>query len=138
MTKYSFIKKEDNGTWSVAASGSMLRLSNHTSYADAQNKLYSSLTHAEEWEMLNINSRTSVLKLAEIIPGGKGADLNLSEIPKEELVEGLKVESEHSSNPDIQKEIVSDHEAESLEMTGKAEYYKYLKDMEDKMAKNSR
>jgi hypothetical protein len=73
----------------------------------------------------------------DMLEGGK-ADNKSIDIPKDELEKGLKVESEHSNNPAIQKEIVNDHEVEAIEeLSGEPNYYEYLEDMEEQM-KNDR
>ena len=73
----------------------------------------------------------------QILEGGKGDNLNIEELPKKELELGLEVESEHSPNKEIQEEIVSDHEAETIEATGEPSYYEdYLIPMENLMKKN--
>jgi hypothetical protein len=62
----------------------------------------------------------------DLLEGGK-ADNKSINIPKDELEKGLKVESEHSNNPAIQKEVVEDHEVESVkDLSGEPNYYEYL------------
>jgi hypothetical protein len=72
----------------------------------------------------------------DLLEGGK-ADNKSINIPKDELEKGLKVESEHSNNPAIQKEVVEDHEVESVkDLSGEPNYYEYLDNMETQMKKD--
>lgn len=84
-----------------------------------------------------ISNRTAILKYKvsdeNPIKGGIGDDLDMSLISDDELESGIEVESEHSPDIAVQKDIVKDHEFEAIEMTGKPNYYKYLEEMENKM-----
>lgn len=55
------------------------------------------------------------------IPGGKGDKLTDNEVDPKELKMGIKVELEHTGDPDIAKEIALDHLAED------PKYYSKLK-----------
>jgi hypothetical protein len=69
----------------------------------------------------------------DLLEGGK-ADNKTVDIPKKEMEKGLKVESEHSDNPEIQEEIIEDHEVESVQdLSGEPNYYEYLDNMEEQM-----
>ena len=69
--------------------------------------------------------------------GGKGDDLDLSVIPKDEFAAGINIESEHTPDKQIQKEIMSDHETEAIDAGVGPVYYKdYLIPMENKMDKD--
>lgn len=69
----------------------------------------------------------------DLLSGGKADNVDIS-IPKKELEKGIKVESEHSNNPGVQKEIVKDHEVESVQdLSGEPNYYEYLDKMEEQM-----
>jgi len=85
-----------------------------------------------------IKTIDSLLKQADILPGGKGDDLDHDSIPKKEMEVGVDIESEHSPKRDIQEEIVADHEQEAIEMTGEPNYYKYLVDMEKQMKEDGK
>ena len=56
-----------------------------------------------------------------LLPGGKGDDKSPSDFPSEEFKMGRKVEMEHTSNPKVAQEIVSDH------LTENKHYYSKLK-----------
>ena len=68
----------------------------------------------------------------EKIKGGLGDNVPDSEVPKTTLERGMKVEKEHTPDPDKQKEIVKDHHAE-FPFKKRPDYYDYLADAEDKM-----
>lgn len=59
------------------------------------------------------------------IPGGKADGIDLNEFDQVEIEKGKNVEFEHSEDPDIAREIASDHLEEH------PEYYIALKHMED-------
>lgn len=86
---------------------------------------------------IRISDSTAILKYKlsneNPIKGGIGDDLDMSLISNDELEDGIEVESEHSPDIAVQKDIVKDHEFEAIEMTGKPNYYKYLEEMENKM-----
>ena len=68
-----------------------------------------------------------VLKLVvDFFTGGKSKGKDV-EVDADELAKGMKVESEHSSNPLIQRKIINDHEIEAPGV-----YYKDLEQMEKK------
>lgn len=69
-------------------------------------------------------------KVAEkdLLPGGKADKIPPSAFPKKLVAEGAKVESEHTSNKTMAKEIARDHLTEDIS------YYKKLKKMEKKAA----
>lgn len=52
-----------------------------------------------------------------------------SDFDSEQLAMGIKIEKEHTDNPDIAKAIAKSHLKEN------PKYYSYLKDMEKKMDK---
>ena len=56
------------------------------------------------------------------LPGGKGDKLSAADVDQEELSMGLSVESEHTDDPEIAKEIVLDHLAED------PQYYTHMKE----------
>lgn len=52
-------------------------------------------------------------KLAgDLIPGGAAEGMSVSDFPKKQMALGQKVESEHTPNPQMQREIAKDHLAE--------------------------
>jgi len=57
--------------------------------------------------------------------------LTEDQVDSDQLIEGMKVEMEHTTNEDIAKKIALDHLAEN------PKYYDYLKEMEEKMEKSS-
>ena len=68
----------------------------------------------------------------DILPGGKGDNKPDSAFNPEQLAEGVKVESEHTPNPQIEKEIAKDH------LTEIPDYYTRLNKMEqDALGKKS-
>jgi hypothetical protein len=58
--------------------------------------------------------------LEDLLPGGKGDNLNDADVNPTELRKGIKVELEHIKDPNKAKEIAKDHLAE------KPEYYTRL------------
>jgi len=93
-------------------------------------------TTMNEQQFAKVNSIDELVKIADLLPGGKGDNLDHDIIPKKEMELGKEIESEHTPKKDIQEEIVADHEQETIEATGKPEYYqKYLIPMEEKMKK---
>jgi hypothetical protein len=69
----------------------------------------------------------------DLIPGGKADDVPDEDLPMEQLLKGIKVEMEHTDDPDIAKEIATDHVEEF------STYYDALEDMENELkAKNGR
>jgi hypothetical protein len=54
-----------------------------------------------------------------------------SAFPASAIAKGMKVESEHTNNPELKKEITKDHLEENKR------YYDYLEDMEKKMKKTA-
>jgi len=63
----------------------------------------------------------------EKLIGGKGDSRPDSDFDQEHLMNGIKVEMEHTNDPDVAKEIAKDHLTES------PKYYKKLKVMEHKL-----
>ena len=145
MIKYSFVKKipghkDSKGNlaeWCIVSENDTGKIiSSHKSKEDAKNHLQDIEIHKNSFIVLdevNLNSNLYLYKHADKIPGGKGDNLDINIVPKKELIKGMKIESEHSPNPEIQKDIVKDHEQEALEMTGKPNYYTFLEEMEKKM-----
>lgn len=60
----------------------------------------------------------------DILPGGKSDHKPDSDFDKKEITKGMKVESEHTKNKEIQKEIAKDH------LTEIPDYYERLAKME--------
>lgn len=67
-----------------------------------------------------------VLAYEDKIPGGLADDKAPEDFDPKALQQGIKVEMEHTDNPEIAREIAMDHLEED------PEYYKKLKEMEDK------
>jgi len=67
--------------------------------------------------------------LSSFFNAGRFKDNPLKEIDEDQLQRGIKVEMEHTNIPAIARKISLDHMSE---FPGK-DYYKYLKDMEDKL-----
>lgn len=65
-----------------------------------------------------------ILKESEKIKGGIGDKRPDSDFDAEQLKSGIKVEMEHTKDPDIAKEIAKDHLSED------PNYYKKLKKIE--------
>lgn len=65
-----------------------------------------------------------ILKESEKIKGGIGDKRSDSDFDPEQLKNGIKVEMEHTKDPDIAKEIAKDHLSED------PNYYKKLKKIE--------
>jgi hypothetical protein len=78
------------------------------------------------------NSGSSLQKAKELLAGGLADGRPDSSFSRRSLREGQKVEQEHTSNPQIAKEIAKDHLAEHG-----SQYYPKLKQMEGKMEKAS-
>jgi len=72
-----------------------------------------------------------IKQASEFLVGGKGDGKPLSEFPKDQVSKGMKVEREHTTNPEVASEIVRDHLSES------SDYYTELGKMEDKMDKKA-
>lgn len=62
----------------------------------------------------------------DVIPGGLADDVPASKFDPKLLSEGIKVEMEHTSDPDIAREIAKDHLMEDLQ------YYRKLRKVEGK------
>jgi hypothetical protein len=78
------------------------------------------------------SNATNVLfarKNKELLIGGQGDNRSDFLFNKEQLAKGIKVESEHTKDPRIQKEIAKDHLSESKN------YYKELFKMENKLGR---
>ncbi len=65
----------------------------------------------------------------ERIPGGRADGIPISYFNKKDLEQGKNIEKEHTSDPEIAKEISKDHLYEFKN------YYKELKKMEEKLKK---
>jgi len=63
-------------------------------------------------------------KSPDLIPGGKADNKSPSDFPQDALQQGFKHEKEHTSSPDIAKEIAMDH------LTEDVDYYEKLKKIE--------
>jgi hypothetical protein len=61
-----------------------------------------------------------------LLKGGKADKIPPSAFPAQKVEAGAKVESEHTSNPQVAKEIARDH------LTEDTNYYEKLKKMEKK------
>lgn len=70
-----------------------------------------------------------VAKKKEVLPGGKGDKKPDSAFKKESLKKGMKVESEHTKNKKVQKEIAKDH------LTEDPKYYEKLEKVEKSKTK---
>jgi hypothetical protein len=66
-----------------------------------------------------------IIKVSEKIPGGLSDGKNPEDFDPKSLAEGTKVEMEHTSDPEIAKEIAMDH------LTEDPRYYEKLKTIED-------
>lgn len=84
-----------------------------------------------------------VHKLAteELIEGGKADGLEDELFNKKDLDKGIKVEMEHTNNPEAAKEITKDHIKEESELSEKpltdTKYYDLLDDLEEELKKAS-
>lgn len=140
MIKYSFIKKMighrnskgEVAEWCILSENDNKVLSSHKTKEEAVSHLKDIEGHKSAF-ILELNSSLSICRVANVIEGGKGDNLDIKIIPKKELSKGMKVESEHTPDPEIQKDIVKDHEFEAIELTGKPNYYTFLEEMEKKM-----
>ena len=79
---------------------------------------FEELLNSEIEKKPTFNKLASLDELIELskknpLVGGQGDNLDISDIPKEELMSGMKIESEHSKDPAIKIDIVKDHEDES-------------------------
>lgn len=73
------------------------------------------------------------------ISGGKGDKLDLSTIPKDEIEKGIDIELEHTDDPQIALDVVSDHEKETIEKVDEPVYYEdYLIPAEDQMKEDAK
>jgi len=72
-------------------------------------------------EMLFRHLRANHSKVAEVLPGGIGDNAPDSQFNPKSLAEGMGVEKEHTSSPQMAKEIAKDH------LTEDPHYYKKLK-----------
>lgn len=70
--------------------------------------------------------------------GGFGDDQKDNRYDKEQLEKGIKVEMEHTNDPEKAKEIVKDHLEESKDFKGEdgGKYYDRLDDMEEEIKKH--
>lgn len=64
-----------------------------------------------------------------VLSGGLGDKLKLSDVDQDELTKGISVEKEHTNDPLIAREIALDHLAEH------PHYYTHLEKMESEMPK---
>lgn len=67
---------------------------------------------------------SDIVKQADILPGGRADNRPDSDFDAKALAEGMKIESEHTKDKKLQKEISKDHLTES------GNYYRDLKKME--------
>jgi len=67
----------------------------------------------------------------DLIPGGKADDSEESDFPMDQLLKGIKVEMEHTDDPDVAEEIARDHLSEFPH----GDYYEALEGMEEKLKK---
>ena len=141
MFKYSIIKhspehknsKGESAPWTIISESNGKVISSHPTKEEATKHLRDIEGHKES-SILQINSEIYLVRHADYIEGGIGEDFDLNTIPKEELAKGLEVEKEHSPDLGIRKDIVQDHEYESVhDLTGKPNYYDFLEDMEQRM-----
>ncbi len=68
----------------------------------------------------------------ERIPGGRAKGMPISHFNKKDLEQGKNIEKEHTTDPEIAKEITRDHLCEFKN------YYKELKKMEEKLKKEKK
>lgn len=68
-----------------------------------------------------------LLKEADLLPGGKGDDLEPDDVDVEELADGRQHEQEHTDRQDLATEIALDHLAED------EHYYTHLEELEDEV-----
>lgn len=140
MIVYSFIKKIDNYKNSKGESSPYCIVSHNTSKVlssyktkEEANAYLIQMSKYRKNSILQINSKFSVIRHENKIPGGIGDNFDLNTIPKDELIKGMEVESEHSPDPAIQLDIIADHEKETVDKTGEPNYYEYLDKMESNM-----
>lgn len=63
---------------------------------------------------------------SDVIKGGKADEKSVIDFKPDQILKGMKVEMEHTSDPRIALEITMDH------LTENEDYYDYLEDMESK------
>ena len=63
-------------------------------------------------------------KKADKLPGGLGDQLTPADVDPQQLEQGIKIEREHTDDPELAKEIALDHLAED------PQYYTKLKEIE--------
>jgi hypothetical protein len=73
-----------------------------------------------------------LMRLSDKIPGGKGDGKKPSDFDPKQMEKGLKVEMEHTDDPEVAEEIEMDH---LTEFDG---YYDELEEMEDDLKKKSK
>jgi len=78
----------------------------------------------KEWESKTPKNIPESVKKKDKIPGGLADNKKLSDFNKKNLKQGIKIESEHTSDKDIAREIAMDH------LTEDKDYYKKLKTIE--------
>jgi len=90
---------------------------------------------AVEAKVNELRQRIGLDKIAEKTHGGLGDDQPDKKFDPKQLEKGMKVELEHSNDPEVAKEIAKDHLQESKDFKGEkgAKYYDKLEDMEDIM-----
>ena len=67
----------------------------------------------------------------DLVAGGKADNKPDSSFPKDQIRKGMKVEREHTTNPQLAKEIAKDH------LTENRKYYDHLKTMETNIDKKA-
>jgi hypothetical protein len=72
------------------------------------------------------------VKQADLLPGGKADDVADSQFPAAAVAKGQAVEKEHTSTPDVAKEVAKDHLTES------PRYYDSLEEMEEELKNRSK
>jgi hypothetical protein len=70
-----------------------------------------------------------------LLPGGKGDKLKESDVDQNELLKGIRVEREHTSDERIAKEIALDHLAEDPKYYTKLERIHVEKNPQEKLQK---
>lgn len=144
MEKFSFVKhcpghtnsKGEKAPWCILSEKDNKIISSHKTKEEAKNHLQDIEIHKNSFVLIdeiNLNSNLYLYKFADVIEGGKGDNLDIKVIPHDELTKGMQIESEHSPDKEIQKDILRDHEYEAISLTGHPNYYKYLEKMEELM-----
>lgn len=85
-----------------------------------------------KYETEEITDQEPETTVEDVLIGGLGDNLPDSAIDPEKLEKGIKVEMEHTNDPEIAKEIAKDHYAE-FPPTPTKDYYEELELMEEKL-----